>query len=230
MLRKRFVRRRRPLKKTREDKKQDRRISKIERSIRAELRYIHTDQDFTLLGSGGTFYLQNQMAQGDNDGDRSSNQINIRDISFRGFAYPEDSPGINDAQMVRIIIFVDNQQNGNLTTFLDVLQDNTNANLAVMSGYQIDTVLRSKRIKILYDRTKRVQFDSTFTSGGNTGSQLPITMWTFKKKFKKGILSSYSGTGGTIANIEKGGLWVLVVTNQNNSTNFGYSFAYSYTP
>lgn len=159
------------------------------------------------------------VSAGTDDNARIGRKINLQSISFR---WNFEAGFTGQPEQVRILIVQDLQSNGVAPTLVAVLaQPNT------ISPYNMDT---RQRFKILFDHTE--QYHNIINSAGvppgnfsTPGFLDPKHRDKMYKKLNNSV--EYTGTGGTVASIVTGAVYLFTVGNFGagpaNPTAFGVS-------
>lgn len=172
------------------------RVAKIESSLNAvEKKYDDTSAVVTFSSSGATTALGN-VAQGTDVTQRIGNKIKYTGMQVRFSAYPNASA---TAEILRFIIFKDNQDDGSVPLITDLLENN-----------QVESPLNQAnlgRFQILHDRAYSLKNDQQ------------ATVVKFNKKMN--AISKYSGT--TANDVIKGGIYLAYIGTQAvNVSNLNY--------
>lgn len=197
------------------DKKQDKKINKIERMLKPEykIHVIGTESDvagYQQLNSTADFFELTTIPQNVTGEGRLGDQIYVHGINFQCMGYtPIGRLGGN---FCRIIIYHDTRYSGNVLTGTNLLVGYTNtdqdAQLNSVAPYNIDYVKTSltsqKSIKILYDGCMKFGTIETTTSGAGTlaavGDQT-VKSLKYHKIFKKPLVVNYNANGGLTGQI-----------------------------
>lgn len=162
------------------------------------------DMDIT-----GNISAMTNMAQGDADNERTGNLVYLQSVSLK-FRITDNTSGSTDSKACRVILFFDTQQNGTKPLLTEVLSSS--------GSYMAHPDLTERgRFQIIYDKTFTLNhFDSSAgVQPGYTGS--------YYKKFG-GRRIYYKGSGTTDANLSKGNLYQLVVSNYSGANPPKYEF------
>lgn len=208
--------RRKFARKTKEDRIQNRKISKIERAISAEKRQHYAFHTATSVQEAGSAYsLVAPIAIGDDDGTRDSNSIFVYGVDVRYMLEPAPIAvaGNNTGTNVRAMLFI--HKNVNTQNFLNnellASQGNAQNYLSAINWRFINSY------RVLRDKNHSI-YPKPNTSGLATGNQ---TAWTgaggetqdqqvtkFRIKFKKPLRVDYvpGATAGTYADMVKNNL------------------------
>lgn len=134
------------------------------------------------------------ISQGDNDGNRTGNSIFVRRVQFNFQAFAKT----NTSQALRVIIFKDSQQIDDTPPTGNMVLDSAGTRYAVQSGLNNATV---GRFTILANRI--IQFTP----------DRPVISYKVGASMRHHV--RYNGSG--IIDIQKGGLYVLLITNGDPS-------------
>ncbi len=179
-----------PPKKKQTVKALSRRVSALE--TKPELKHAELEVS-TTYGSTGSILHLTPIAQGDQSNEREGLQCHVKDVYGRG-AIIAGAAG----QIVRLIVFVDKDNNGVALTLGDILENYTNDIHSPLNDYN------RHRFRVLMDKVWVA--DST--------NALTATR-AFKWHRKVNSKAYYSGTAA--GNYLKGNVFCLVLTNTAGS-------------
>ncbi len=141
--------------------------------------------------TGGSLTLLNIPLKGTTESARVGNRITIKRLTLRGFCAATPSTGVD--QIHRLLLVKDNATEGSTPALLDVLSAAT-----VYSFPNSDNVWR---FQILWDRT----FDLNASAEAGTIRSFSVSLPLNYLEFFN------SGSAGTVADIQAGALWFIVV-------------------
>lgn len=147
------------------------------------------------IDRSGTVISMIDIAQGDNDGNRTGNSIFVKRVQFNFQALTKQ----NDTQCLRVVIFKDSQQIDDSYPNATMILDAANTRTAVQSGLNNATV---GRFTILANRV--IQFTP----------DRPVVNYKLGVSMRHHV--RYNGILGS--DIQKGGLYVLLISNGDVST------------
>lgn len=162
------------------------------RKLQGELKY----HDINVIGSAGhslsaqIIGLSN-IGQGDGINERTGNKILWKSFSIRWCAFINDNLTV---QLVRVMVVLDKQPNGNQFTLVSLLNDQTEPTSYLSRSTQ-------GRYSVLYNK---------ITTLTNTGSNKEI-YHAFHKSIN--VASTYLGTGGVVPN--KNSLSIVLMAENN---------------
>lgn len=168
-------------------------VKTLKKYAKADVRYV--DNTYTLAGqtTTATLTLINGVAQGDDSNNREGNATFNKMVTLKGRVIPNSS---TVQQNVRIILLYDKQSNGAAPTAADLLEVPTN----------VDT-MRFWNSRARY----RFLWDKTFSVGPHGKN--------FKIVKKVRAYTKYgTATTGVIANIVKGSIYVVTLSDAAAST------------
>uniref|UniRef100_UPI0040474672 hypothetical protein n=1 Tax=Aliarcobacter sp. TaxID=2321116 RepID=UPI0040474672 len=143
--------------------------------------------------------ILNLVVAGDDEANRTGNKVLMKSISTKLVVYPGSSQTVDNA-FLRAMIIYDKAPNGGFPT---------QANLLTPSS------VFGRTPTYYYDRFTKI-WDEMIPVGDvskNTGPQV------FNIYKKLSLESVYSGSAGTIADIQTGGLYFIVLGNTATGTN-----------
>lgn len=153
-------------------------VAKYAKRLAYSERFYHDYSTPSQLVSWATApVLVSDIAQGDDDGQRTGNQVRIRSLLFNFYARGNAQ---NTSNAIRAIVFIDKQNTGTTPTTSDILQFSGNIG-AVISPLNVD---HTTRYKIIYDRrfTFSHQTNYTAATSATSGVGAVIKSW-YKKMF-----------------------------------------------
>lgn len=220
-------------KKTLHDRKQDRKIAKLTKSIRAEDRIHIVTIANTGTIAGNNRYALNLLAIGDGNGTREGSNIRIWQCEVDGYAINADTGanGTNESSnILRIMLTTDKANNGALTTSADIIQDPLTGDRIVNSQKNYVNCVSGKVIKVEADRKINVSKTFPFAIGVPVvGYQLPVRRFHINKKFKNGRLVQYSGDTAAQGDVRNGQLQLNFMCNTDRVIYWAY-IRIRYTP
>lgn len=201
------------------DKKQDRRIARIEG--RQELKWKDTllsGVEMTSDPASTQLVLLNGLSQGDTSITREGNNTTFTSLQFRAEVFSTITNLV--ATFYRIIIFRDNQPNG-AGPLAGNLLDITTITPYIYAPYNLKY---AERFKVLYDYSGVInpQVELTVTAGATT----EVMAVSHKLKFRKKLstITNYGlGNAGTVADISKHSFYILLMSDQTDASGLGPS-------
>lgn len=161
--------------------------------INVEKKFFDVTQQINYTATG-TVYPLTQIAQGDAYNQRNGNSLKIKSLFLR---FQNQLNPVQSNDVVRVMLFIDTQNNGNTPLVTDVLQ---NAGIISPINY-----LNGSRFRVIMDKIQPL------TNDGNEIKEIKLF-----KKFNYDI--KYSGSGS--ANTREGNIYMLCISQ--NSTNFSF--------
>lgn len=175
--------------------------------IEKENKHYGLSANWVGQGTTVTYVLLNGMGQGDGSSEREGLQIFMKSLSLRLFFHSNASAVVT---AIRAIVVYDNQSNEAAPGLSDVIQSTT---------YPLTSFLRKQditRFNVLMDKRILLDDTSTYTA------RCEINKVLNKKVF-------YSGTTSGVANIHKGAIYLMMVSDNNvNQPQFQYSTRLNY--
>lgn len=155
----------------------------------------------------GSMISLNNIAQGNADNERTGNSIFVRYVNSSGMI---TMSSLATSTAVRVMLVCDKQQIGDTPPTAPMVLENTASTTAPYSKLNSDTV---GRFTILSSKLYLLNSDR------------PSCSWFLKKSMRHHIRYN----GATSTDIQKGGLYLLVISNeQNNVPNFTRDTRVSY--
>lgn len=188
------------------NKKQKKQVKRIALNV-SELHMINALPGASMSPTSTTPTIQrlSGVAQGDNVGSRSGNEINMEKLECRFQIL------INNGTLlpvfVRMIIFRDLDQDGTVPAFADVIQDYSGNDFDVLRPIN-RTSVSPKRIQVLRDKLYRITPYNTVSAFGQNGTNL-IKHIVIKRKCK----IHYIGTTNAQGSDGHGSIYVVFLTN-----------------
>lgn len=158
----------------------------------------------------GTVTLLNGVAQGDDNTNRKGRQVAFTSVSIKGFLTPVD--GSIATTFCRMIVVWDSAPNGVAPVITDLLTASTS-----LAHMQLNN---RARFKILADEQLTI---GTVDTTATTTYALAPGCHTVNRYIKlPKVVTTYQGTGATVASIQQGALWLFTIGN--NAANAGGTF------
>lgn len=148
----------------------------------------------------------NSCAQGDGPSDRDGNKITCKSLHIKGkiCRFPEAS--FSHDPQVRVLIVVDQQNNGNPNPTNDLAQI---TNDAILGFRDIEHI---SRYKVLWDKTFTIKQSVAYNA-----TDLTVPCVFFKKNFKLGnMITSFKASTNSCANITDNAIKLYAVTSTGN--------------
>lgn len=146
--------------------------------INCEKKY-HDTSGAPTPSDSGQIALVSGIPAGDDNTNRSGNSVLVRSLYVK-FRCSVNTTNTENNQNIRLILFIDKQQNGAAPTVSNILQTFGGTN-SIVSPLNLDM---APRFKVLYDKVFNL---SKLDNTGNAGS-------VFKKLY---FHAKYTGTGGS---------------------------------
>lgn len=198
------------------DKKQDKKIRKLNKFLKAELRQRLTSSAATALTQAGTHQLLNGMIAGDVVNTREGTKINMINCNYNiEFAIVQAQVPQAPAQVTaRVVLIYDARPNGAIYS----LQDIFNTGGTAGNNYMANRNWNFKdRFRLLYDRTFHVgQIYGSTRSPVNVATTynanvMPMVIKIRKRLNKKTFYNS--GVVGDVTDIVRGSLYLAVMSD-----------------
>lgn len=177
------------------------------RGLGPELKVIDILQnDYGVIATTLQVTTLNAVATGNDYNTRTGRRANMKSVNIRGQIFADPTASTPKGDVIRILVFHDAQPNGVLPTGAMLLTEDKNTSFNNLSNRD--------RFRVLYDKTINVD-GVLFTAGALTNGS--PKQYGFKIFKKLNLETTYSGTGGTIAEIATGGLFFGIISKQAQS-------------
>lgn len=241
---KKFKRKQLPMARSKIDQQQNQVISNLQvkvNKLRNEIELKYHDEEmfgveFQNATAAASIVLQNGVAQSalvSSATTRIGNEVRMTSFQLKGRILRD--PTELASQTVRLILVYDKAPKGTAVTFGEVLQVNTLGNVSNVPYAPYNNDYAGNRLKILYD--KMYTLSPNCPDAWNTATALPpgVDVTTIsgygpcekliKFKIRLDKKTNYGlATGGTIADIASGALYLLFVGSET-AANANYSFS-----
>lgn len=179
-----------------------------DRRGRNELKTIDGGTSSTNNPSAGIVTLLNGVATGTDYTNRVGRKTIMKSILFRLSLVPNASATNGSVgDVLRVMLIYDCQTNGAAPAVSDVLQGGTLNNPMNLTNRD--------RFKIISDKFLTMGSFVLAASSLTTGSPRPVQLKIYKKMNLEMI---FSGTGNTVGSIQTGGLFLLLISLNNQIT------------
>lgn len=171
-------------------------------STRKELKYLDTQvDDATVSGPSGTIAASTVLAiaQGDTETDRRGRRVFLVKLAWEyDIQLPPTATAGSTSDLVRVILYLDQQANGSAAAVTDILEDD---------DYQsFNNLANSRRFVILHDKRW------TLSATGGTGASASEALVHQVIYVPLGIHVDYTGTTGAIGEIAVNNIGVLLLS------------------
>jgi hypothetical protein len=167
------------------------------------------------MSSVSLFQLTNGIKQGSGVNERVGRKIFLKSLYMRGFARLNRSAEAFPA-VCRMALVFDKQSNGNTPVLGDIFREIDNmGSMSVVDYSSPMNINNTARFTILLDKTFALQnYSSSSATDDNHSAIVPIR---FYKKLN--LFTQFNeGNTGTVSDISSGALYLIFITNYNNST------------
>lgn len=150
------------------------------------------------------------VAQGDNDNQRNGNKITVTRFDWMGEIYLPGTSTIADMNdTVRIILFVEKQNNGVATAYASLLENTDPYSFFNEDNYPLRN---PKRFRVLYDKT----YSISTAPGGWNGTALTSGTQRIPFRITKNLKLpvQYASTTGAVTEIAQNNLCLCVISSQ----------------
>jgi len=170
-----------------------------------ELKYVDVYSTATIPATG-LFTLLNGVSQGSDQNERDGNEVTATSVQYRMLFTKNVQRNADD--MVRTIIFWDQQPNGAAPTLVDIL-DTTIITLQSQAPYKREN---AKRFKILHDST--LVIPARVVAGTVAGNTVLVgeSFIHVKKRIPLSRTVKYDGTSAAITAIRTNSLYCLQIS------------------
>jgi hypothetical protein len=163
---------------------------------------------------------------------RVGNTIRMKSIHVRGFIEPIGTPPAGVGQdYVRMCIIYDRQPNGAYPTYSQIFTSYNNAGSTASTAWDFTNPTQFDRFLILRDKTM-------YIPPIGTGGAANITPMSYTDPQHKLLVNFYiklpdletrfnQAASGTISDITSGAIYLLAITQNNNSASAGFGFYFS---
>lgn len=151
--------------------------------------------------TAGVFNLLNGVAQGDDYTNRTGRQIYMDSLSFLFSAEPNTASTSPNGDILRIILFIDNQANGSTPATTDLLEA-----AGYLDQYNENN---SERFSILLDHMIPLEANSYAAGALTTGDP---KFHIFSREVDLNTFTIFNNTGATAAAITTGSLWFFCIS------------------
>lgn len=168
---------------------------------RSELKYLDIASANYACDTTGSVTALNLIGQGDDVNTRQGRQVTLKSIRIHGMIAPVDNTTVNN--YVRVMLIWDNSPNSAAT--VPAITDILNASTSITSTNLNNRV----RFTVLRDWKETIGgLDNTATQATAQSPSVSEIDWYVNLK---NALTTYSGTGSTIANISTGSLLMVTI-------------------
>jgi len=171
---------------------------------RDELKTIDTTGVATNVSSAGTVVLLNGVSQGTDYTNRIGRKIRMKSILYKTTILQLATVSNPTGTIVRVMLIYDNQTNASAPTVTDVL-------LTAEVDSPLNLTNRD-RFRVLTDKWVHMPACNYAAGALTTGNTTPKMVKIYKKLNHDVIFGS---TGATVGSIQTGGLFELIIGNQN---------------
>lgn len=163
----------------------------------------------TPASTSGGLTLLNAMQQGTSQGTRIGNQVRFLELEATFTAQLKANSGVEETDVVRVVVFKDRQPNGANPTVLELL-----CVASPLSCFNPDNIgnQAQSRFQVMWNTT----FDLKL-QGGDAGSGVLVDSITKSRVLKLDFTSTYTGNAGTISDLEINSLYLFTIANTASS-------------
>lgn len=175
----------------------------------------------------GICELVNGIAVGDDVFNREGRQVQFKGIEVQGsiLAPLQTTAASFPQDIIRVMVVYDASPNGGSTPPVsDILRDIAQAGGAYTIGQSHQNVNNYARYHIMYDKI----LNAPAWNLGNTNFQHDFS-YVLDRKFPVNKMMTFTGTGGTVASISKGAIYMLCVATNGMPLTPGYGWQFAGT-
>lgn len=227
----RLPRFRAPVKKKTPIKKLKKDVSKLNKAMKAELRFHSTATVATDFTQAIAPVLLNGMEAGDIDGKRDSSMIQMKSVDIRMRVYVDEAKVVatDEAILFRCTLVYDRRPDKALLLTQDLFQTGGTASRNV---YAPPLFTYRKRFKILYDRQFTIKpYANTRGAVGTATADNPSIHIKVRKRLNLPVEYIAGAGAGDISDITKGSLyWIVHSETDAEYWNFDVLSSLQYNP
>jgi len=208
-----------PLKGTKKDTQQDKKIKQIEQKVNKvlfldEVKFVDTAAAATAIPETGLLInAMNFTTQGDGVSNRDGNKIQATSLMIRAELRTDVDQVV--PQRVRMIVCWDTQANGANMVISGLL--NTNplmyASATVPGTFDHRFIQTMDRYKVIHDKLYTLNPQLKLTEAGGTVTDNQPISKNIIKYFKLGRPIEYNGNAGTVADLVKNSINVIFISD-----------------
>lgn len=173
----------------------------------------------TLVSTTFTLNLLNGLATGTNHYNRIGKSVCMKSLLVTGALFPSGQAGTAAGEFLRVAIIYDRQVNGAIPAYADIYQCIDQGGNTSSTSFDMPNIDNSERFIVLAD--EQWAFPNTaITNGATDGfvfeNILDQTQKTSISRYikLKDLPCNYIGTGGTIAGVASGALYLITLGSQ----------------
>jgi len=191
----------------------------------------------TLISTTFTLNVLNDTNVGAGQYQRIGRSITMKSLRLIGALFPSGNAGSNAGEFLRVAVIYDRQVNGAIPGYADIYQAIDAAGNTSATPFDMPNIDNSERFIVLADH--KFAIPSTIYNGGATvGNGFPNLLsqdqnTNIDQYIKlKDLPVNYKGTGGGIANVASGALYLITLGSQaaaSAGTTFNWATRLRYT-
>lgn len=166
----------------------------------AEKKYIDIQSAAYECDTTGSVVALNLCDEGTSVSERIGRKICIKSVQIRGFLLPQD--GQVSSASCRVMLVWDKQVNGVIATIAEILSASTSHSFMNLDNRE--------RFVVLMDKMFSFGISDTTMPLGNGPSTAVVNKY---KKMPEGSFTIFDGTGGGIADVNTGALYLVTIGN-----------------
>lgn len=169
---------------------------------RKELKYVDVaNANYDIQSGAGVLTLLNGIATGDDNTTRDGRQATMKSLHVVGKVTANQGSAI--PAVWRMLLIWDNAPNGAAPVVTDILTADTSASFPLVNNANRFTILRDCRYPVA----------AISTTATSSYAGAPTTL-DIDEYVRLDEVTQFSGTGATIASIQNGAIWMLMVSDQ----------------
>lgn len=193
---------------TKKPVKRNNRFNGLNKSNAPEHKFIDTTAATYLATTTGSVTLINGIATGTDYNNRLGRKVEFTSVHVKGYVYPEDTTVVES--FARLMVVWDSDVDGVAPTITDILAQSSSISFNNLNNRNRFRVLINEEFAI-----GAVQSTISATVGSTTGSPTVYPIDRFVKL--PSLVQIAQGTTNTVASIQEGALWMVVIGNNGAS-------------
>ncbi len=195
-------------------------LQRIVKNLSPEQKYLDISADGTNVTTTGAVVHLTAIPQGDTQGSRTGNTVNVTSVSILGQLNRAADTPLNANAVYQVALVVDKQQVADTVPAAgDIFEG-----VSPLSAFP--DLANLERFRIIW--MSPVYSNPMVVTDTDLGTQIPTQRVFYKKFWRTNLKVSYNGTAGT--DIEKNGIFLVYLSNDtNNVVDFTTNVRVGYT-